>query len=100
VHNPLSDDDCSALLHLLAVVEASTHAAPDGLMARHTRDGLVACGLLATDDPTREVGDALARLQARYRFSLGEYTERTIGQAAELAGSPSCADPPGVPTGE
>jgi hypothetical protein len=100
VHNPLSDDDCSALLHLLAVVEVSVDAAPDGLVARHTREGLVACGLLAADDPIRELSAALARLQVRYRFSLGEYTERTIGQAAELADSPSCADPPRVPTGK
>jgi hypothetical protein len=100
VHNPLSDDDCSALLHLLAVVEASVDADPDGLVARHTRDGLVACRLLAADDPTREVGDALARLQARYRFSLGEYIERTIGPAAEPTDDSSSACLPGVPTGE
>jgi hypothetical protein len=100
VHNPLSDEDCSALLHLLTVVEVTVDAAPDGLVARHTREGLVACCLLAADDPIRELSAALAQLQVRYRFSLGEYTERTTGRAAELAGSPSCADPPGVPTGE
>jgi hypothetical protein len=100
VHNPLSDDDCSALLHLLAVVEASVDAAPDGVVARHIRDGLVACGLLAADDPLRELSGALARLQVRYRFSLGEYTERTIGQAAQPADSPSCAHLPGVLTAE
>jgi hypothetical protein len=97
MHNPLSDDDCSGLLHLLAVVEASVDAAPDGLVARQLRDGFVSFGLLAAGDPIREVRDALARLEARYRFSLGEYTERTIGRAPD--------GPPGaclsvVPTGE
>jgi hypothetical protein len=69
-------------------------------VARHLREGLVARGLLAADDPAAHLGRALAQLQARYRFSLGEYTERPIGTGAELAGTPSCARCSGIATTE
>jgi hypothetical protein len=84
VQNPLSDADSDALLRILSLVEGGVRAAPDVILARHLRDGLAACGLLAGDAPLDAVGGALAQLQARYRYSLGEYTERVTDGMDQL----------------
>ena len=84
MQNPLSDADTDALLRLLSLVEGGVRAAPDRTLARQLRDGLAACGLLAGDATLDAVGGALAQLQVRYRYSLGEYTERVTDGADQL----------------
>jgi hypothetical protein len=83
VQNPLSDRDSDALLRVLAIVAAGVREAPDDPLVRRLRDNLAGCGLVAGDAPTEAVGGALAKLQARYRHSLGEYAERETTGAAE-----------------
>jgi hypothetical protein len=84
VQNPLSDADSDALLRLLTLVEGGVRAAPAAILARQLRDALAACGLLAGDAPLDAVGGALAQLQVRYRYSLGEYIERVTDGADQL----------------
>ncbi len=100
MQNPLSDDDCSVLLHLLAVAEAWVDAEPDGPLARQVHEGLAAHGLLAADEQARGIGPAIAQLQVRYRFSLGEYTERATGERCVPTEPSSCETRSGIPTGE
>jgi len=76
LQNPLCDRDSDALLRLLTFVEGGVREAPDGPFARGLRDALAGCGLLAGDAPADAIGGALAHLQVRYRYSLGEYAER------------------------
>ena len=76
MQNPLSDADSDALVRLLTLVEDGVRAAPDGIVARQLRDALAVCGLLAGDAPLHVLAGALAQLQVRYRYSLGEYFER------------------------
>lgn len=79
MHNPLSDADSNALIHLLTVVEDSVGRSPDSPLTRQILDGLAACGLVAPHTSTDGAGAALAALQVRYRYSLGEFTERAHG---------------------
>jgi hypothetical protein len=76
VHNPLSDDDSEALVRLLILIEGSIEEDPSCALGMRLRDSLAASGLLEGDAPVEAVGGALAQLQARYRYALGEYTER------------------------
>lgn len=96
MQNPLSDRDSDALLRLLALVESGVREAPDGPFGRRLRDGLAEWGLLAGDAPNAAVSGALARLQARYRYSLGEYTERVATGAAEQGDCGRCRQIPPV----
>jgi hypothetical protein len=82
VQNPLSDPDIEAMLHLLAIVQDRVSQAGDSLLAQQLRDGLAACGLLPGDAHTDALAGAIANLQARYRYSLGEYTERPAANPA------------------
>jgi len=82
VQNPLSDGDSDALLRLLTLVEGRVREAPDSPLAQALRVALAGCGLLSGDAPTNAVSGALARLQTRYRYSLGEYDERVPTGAA------------------
>ena len=100
MHNPLSDDDSEALVRLLGLVEASLEEDPSCPLAQRLRDSLAACGLLAGDAPVEAVGGALAQLQARYRYALGEYTERAIGVTCVPTEPLSCATCSGDHTGE
>jgi hypothetical protein len=83
MQNPLSDADIDALLHLLAIVEDRVSEACDRTLAQQLRDGFTACGLLPDDAQTDAVGGTIAQLQVRYRYSLGEYTERPTDAASE-----------------
>lgn len=77
MQNPLSDADVAALLHLLAIVEDRVIEICDCcLLAHRLRAGLMACGLLPGDAQADAVAGAIAALQVRYRYSLGEYAER------------------------
>jgi hypothetical protein len=76
LQNPLSDDDIDALIRLLTIVEDRVSKACDSLLTEQLRDGFVACGLLPGSAHTEAVGGAVANLRIRYRYSLGEYTER------------------------
>jgi hypothetical protein len=83
VQNPLSDADIEALLRLLAIVQDRVSQARDSLLAQQLREGFAACGLLPGDAQTDAVGGAITQLQVRYRYSLGEYTERPADGACE-----------------
>jgi hypothetical protein len=83
MQNPLSDPDIDALLHLLTIVENRVSEARHSTLAQQLRDGFAACRLLPDDAQTDAVGGAMAQLQARYRYSLGEYTERPTNGACE-----------------
>ena len=89
MHNPLSDDDSEALVRLLIIVEGSLEEDPGCALARRLRDSLAASGLVAGDAPVEAVGEALAQLQARYRYALGEYTER-VSDACRRPGEDPC----------
>lgn len=72
----MSDPDIGALLLLLAIVQDRVSETCNSLLAQQLRDGFAACGLLPADAHTDAVGGAIADLEVRYRYSLGEYTER------------------------
>jgi hypothetical protein len=83
MQNPLSDTDIDALLRVLTIVEDHVVEACGSIVARQLRDGFVASGLLPDDAKTDVVGRAVAQLQLRYRYSLGEYEERPADGASE-----------------
>lgn len=83
MQNPLPDADIGALLCLLATVEDRVGHACDTPLAQQLRDGFAACGLLPSDARPDSVGTAVAQLHARFRYSLGEYSERPIDLACE-----------------
>jgi hypothetical protein len=89
VHNPLSDDDSEALIRLLTLVEGSLEEDPSCALGRRLRDSFAASGLLTAGAPVEAVVDALAHLQARYRYALGEYTER-VSDACGRPGEDPC----------
>ncbi len=83
MQNPLSDADIQALLRLLAIVENRVTETCDSLLAQQLRDGFAAGGLVPRDADTAAVGGAIAQLQLRYRYALGEYSERPTDDTCE-----------------
>lgn len=73
--NPLSSRDACAIAGLLGVLRGVVTTDRSALLVSRVRDRFVTVGLLSKRADQDDVGEAVAALERRFRFALGEYAE-------------------------